>query len=94
LSPSQLAEYTDNDILEEVYRRRQYRKSEEKIMQRQAWYNWLCSTNRPIFGQTEFTFRTFEELFPDEEMPPTISESPSEIIAACEKMGIRPPTRF
>ena len=42
LSPNQLAEYTDNDILEEVYRRRQERKLHSADMEVQAWDIFLA----------------------------------------------------
>jgi len=42
LSPAQLSEFTDNDILEEVYRRRQERKLHLADMEVQAWDIFLA----------------------------------------------------
>jgi hypothetical protein len=86
LSPKQLAEYTDNDILEEVYRRRQYRIAEENNMKRQAWYTWMTSTNRPMFGQKEFKFVPFDELF--SEPKPKIKTDPKKTAAICKAHGL------
>lgn len=63
-------------------------------MQRQAWYNWLASMNRPSFG-FEYKYRAFDELF----MPPRKAEQMEEgefadLVEACKTMGIEPPKRF
>jgi hypothetical protein len=94
LSPQQLEDYTYNDILEDAYRAREESKIRESVMQRQAWYNWMASTNRPMFGQKEFEFRPFDELFrPPEEHKAIQEEEFSELVDACQKMGITPPKR-
>jgi hypothetical protein len=66
-------------------------KVKENDMKRHAWYTWLASTNRPIFGQTEFEFKSFDELFPPESAPVPIGKTPEELTAECEKLGLKPP---
>jgi len=89
--------------LEDLYAHRKKIEEEEWARKRQAWYTWLCSTNRPIFGQERFEFHPFGELFPVPKEP----ESPSDpaelkkqfdahnihLVDACAKIGIRPPTK-
>jgi radical SAM superfamily enzyme YgiQ (UPF0313 family) len=92
LSPKQLAEYTDNDILEEVYRRRQERKLVLSDMEVQAWYNYECSMNRPMFGVQDWPFRKFTEIFPQKtKIAARLDKSLAEITAECEKLGLKPP---
>jgi hypothetical protein len=42
---------------------------EDAARKRQAWYNWLASTNRPIFGQEKFELKPFEVLFAEPPPP-------------------------
>jgi hypothetical protein len=55
-------------------------------MKIQAWYTWLASTNRPIFGQKEFKFVPFDELF--SEPKPKIKSDPKKTAAICKAHGL------
>jgi len=106
LTPKQFFnEYTYNEILEDLYAHNKKIESEEWGMKRQAWYTWLCTTNRPIFGQEKFEFHPFDELFPEpkEELPsdPELTKQICkahninllDVQAKCTKLGIKPPSR-
>jgi len=54
-------------------------------MQRQAWYTWLASTNRPIFGQEKFEFKSFDELFKEPEPISKPDVDPEQLKAFCKK---------
>jgi hypothetical protein len=86
LSPNQLSEYTDNDILEAVYFNHQTMKAKENDMKRQAWYNWMASTNRPMFGQERFKFTPFDQLFHEQISKP--SSDPELTAKICKAHGL------